>query len=383
MKIMFVSNASWTLFNYRLSLMRSLKSKGYDIVAVAPDDKYAKGISREFEFIPLNNLDRKSKNPIKDLKLFFVLYGIYKSAKPVLVLHYTVKPNIYGSLACRFLGIKSVASFLGLGYVFINNSVLTIFLKSILRFSLKYSAKVIFMNRDDLRLFKENKILKENGVVIPEGIDFSFFDSSSAGETADAAINLPAIESRGGGVRFLLIGRMLMDKGIQEFVAASKIVNQKYPDSYFELLGPLDSDNPSGISKQILQKWEEESSVKYLGETNDVRPYIARSNVIVLPSYREGSPRVLLEAMAMEKPIIATDSPGCRDIVEDGKNGFLVPIKDSRSLAAAMIKMIDMGSEKRSELGRHGKEKAKREYDDKIIIQSHLNLIADVLQTNI
>jgi len=351
--------------------MRALKSEGFEVVAVAPEDNFSKRfIEEDIRFIPIN-LKRGGRNPLTELILILKLYEIYKKEKPSLVIHYTIKPNIYGNIASRLAKTKSISVVTGLGSLFVSKSVLQEMVSFLYRFSFKFCDRVFFLNSDDRNYFINRGIVQPEKTVLikGEGIDTGYFSK-------EKCLNIPEEDNN---IVFLLISRMIRDKGIWEFVESARIVKRIYPSTNFWLLGPVDKENPSGITIETIRGWEEEGLVSYLGVADDVRPLICKSDVVVLPSYREGIPRSLLEAMSMEKPIITTDSIGCRDVVEDGKNGFLVPVKNPEALADAMIKMIEMTKEEREEMGKYGRNKVLREFDEKIIIRVYLEEIGKIL----
>lgn len=367
-KIIICLNTSWNIYNFRLNLARSLKKAGYDVVLVAPYDKYSEILKQEFEYhdIYMNN---KGTNPKEDLKTLVGFYKLYKKIKPDVVLNYTIKPNIYGNIACSLLGIKTINNISGLGTVFIKESFITKVVKSLYKYSLSKSSKVFFQNNDDKELFIINKLVQKNKCdLLPgSGIDTNKF--------------MPLEYEKSDNIfRFLLIARMLWDKGIGEYVAAAKIIKQKYQNVEFQLLGSLDVVNKRAISKEQMQSWVEEGLVTYLGVTDDVKEYIKKSDCIVLPSYyREGTPRTLLESASMEKPIITTKNVGCKDVVDDGINGYLCETKNVQDLADKMEKMLKLSKEQRDVMGKAGRDKIIREYDEKIVINKYLDAIRDIL----
>ena len=369
--IIISSNTSWSICNFRLNLIRTLKEKGYKVVIVAPYDKYADLLKEEFEYHDIF-INPKGTNPIEDLKTLWQYYRVYKRIKPQLAFHYTIKPNIYGTLAAKLNNTVSIAVTTGLGYAFINENIVSKIVKMMYKFSLKYAYQVWFLNRDDENIFIKNNIInKEKSFVLPgEGIDTTKFEPIK-------------IEKKDNTFRFLLIARMLWDKGIGEYVEAAKIVKQKYTNVEFLLLGPTGVDNPTAISKEQIQKWVDEGIVKYLGVTDDVRNEIAKADCIVLPSYREGTSRVLLESAAMTKPIITTNVPGCKEVVDDGVNGYLCKVKNAKDLADKMRKMINLSEEERIKMGKAGREKVINEFDEKIVINKYLRTIEEFFEKEV
>ena len=370
MKIVISANTSWYIYNFRLGLARALKEKGYEVIIVAPYDKYSDKLSKEFKYYDIF-INRKGINPIQDFKTFLMYYKIYKNIKPKVALHFTIKPNIYGTLACALLGIKSIVTITGLGYTFSNTSWITKLVKFLYKFALSKADKVFFQNKDDYELFiKENLVEKNKCEILPgSGVNTSIFSPMD-------------IKKDNENFRFLLIGRMLWDKGIGEYVEAAKLIKEKYSNVEFFLLGQIDDNYPKAISKTQIEKWEKEGIIKYLGVKENVKEEIAKADCIVLPSYREGIPRALLEAASMEKPIITTDVPGCREVVDDGINGFLCKPKDSKDLAKKMEKMLNLKEEERIKMGKKGREKVIKSFDEKIVIQKYLDAIKELLKTS-
>jgi glycosyltransferase involved in cell wall biosynthesis len=353
--------------------MRVLRKKGFEVVCIAPEDGFVEKFKDEgFRFIPLEYLRRESKGLFNNLLLIWELYKIYKEEKPDLIFHYTIKPNIFGNIASGIAGIRSISVVTGLGSFFVRKSVLQIVIKYLYKFSFIFTEKVFFLNTDDRDLFVKEGIIpsKKEVLVNGEGIDTDYFSPEFCKEYS---------KKRKDHLVFLLIARLLWDKGIGEFVESARKVKERYPEVEFWLLGPLDKANPTAVPSKTIKSWEEKGIIKYLGVVDDVRPLIHQSDVVILPSYREGIPRSLLEAISMGKPIITTDAPGCREVVEDGKNGFLVPVKDVEALTNAMIKFIELTEEERQEMGHYSREKAIREFDEKIIVKKYIEVIEEVL----
>jgi glycosyltransferase involved in cell wall biosynthesis len=306
---------------------------------------------------------------LEDFKTLIEFYKLYKKIKPDIILNFTIKPNIYSTLAGSFFNIKCVNNISGLGTLFINQNLATKIAKFLYKFSQKKAYKVFFQNKDDLNLFvKENLIDRNKCDLLPgSGVDIEKFKPLK-------------IKKKDNIFRFLLIARMLWDKGIGEYIEAARIIKQKYRDVEFLLLGAVGVDNPSAISLKQIKKWENEGIIKYLGVSDNVKLEIAKADCIVLPSfYREGVPRVLLEAAAMEKPIITTNNVGCKEVVDDGLNGFLCEVKNAKDLADKMEKMLNLSEKERIKMGKKGREKIIREFDEKIVIEKYLKVIKEVL----
>lgn len=354
-KIVIISHYSPSLINFRGDLIRAMVELGHEVVCLGPEAGFKQPLQElgaDFRQIPLR---RTGLNPLKDVKTLFSLRKVLKEIKPDIVFSYTVKPIVYGSIAAHMAGVRQMyAMITGLGYVFIGQTfkqrLLTQIVAFLYRRGLKYNQVVFFQNPDDLHLFVSKSIVPKTAkpvLVNGSGVNIEKF-----------AFAPPKLSP----VTFLLIARLIKDKGILEYVEAARLLKQKYPDARFQLLGPLDI-NPAAITQEQLERWTKEGIIEYLGKTNDVRPYIADASVFVLPSfYREGTPRSVLEAMSMGRPIITTDAPGCRETVIDGKNGFLVPVKDIDALKSAMEKFIQE-PDLISQMGKQSRIIAEEKYD--------------------
>jgi len=362
-KIVICLNTSWNIYNFRLNLARALKKAGYKVFLVAPYDKYSDILKQEFEYhnIYMNN---KGTNPIEDLKTLIEFYKLYKSIKPDIVLNYTIKPNIYGNIACRILNIKVINNISGLGTVFIKENIITKIVKRLYKYSLKKSSKVFFQNSDDKELFIINRLVEKNQCdLLPgSGIDTNKF--------------IPiAYNKEDETFRFLLIARMLWDKGIGEYVEAAKILKKKYKNIEFQLLGFLDSINKTAINEEQINSWIKDDLIVYLGSTDDVIEFIKKADCVVLPSYREGTPRTLLESASMAKPLITTNVAGCKEVVTDGINGFLCEVKNPKDLANKMEKMMNLNLDEKIAMGKAGREKMIKEFDESIVIDKYIENI--------
>ncbi|MEQ3636262.1 glycosyltransferase family 4 protein [Alcanivorax sp.] len=299
-------------------------------------------------------LERTGLNPVKDLSALLALRKLVGQIRADYVLGYTIKPVIYGTLAAWLGGVRHrFALITGLGYAFTGEAtglrkVLRLLIQKLYRFSLSRNRLVFFQNPDDEALFRQLKLLK---TAIPSRVV-----NGSGVDVAEYAVSpLPAAPA------FLLIARLLGDKGVREYAQAAALVKAQYPDAVFRLVGWID-DNPDAICQQELDEWVASGTVEFLGKLADVRPAIADSSVYVLPSYREGTPRTVLEAMAMGRAVITTDAPGCRETVVDGDNGYLVPVQDVTSLADAMIKLI-ASPDRVSTMGTRSRQIAEEKYD--------------------
>lgn len=352
-------------------MIRKLIGEGHEVMVMAPVDEYI-AYQRKLPGVvhyPLHQLRRDSINPIKDLQLTFELLQLYRAHKPDLIIHYTVKPNIYGGIAAKLAGIPSIAVVTGLGYAFIHNGFVKHTTKSLYRLSSRYHKKVIFENQDDRQLFIDERIVDEarSAAVKGCGVDLHYYAPSSQDKRQP------------GMTTFTFIGRLLYDKGIREFIRAARLVKETRPDVRFWIVGEIDRDNPSAIREADLLRWAKDETIEYHGAAQDVRPFILQSDCIVLPSYREGMSRVIMEAMAMERPVITTDTAGCREAVEDGSTGLLIPVRDVEALASAMRDFCDSSAAMQRQMGMRGRERAEALFDENHVAQDIYRILAEVL----
>ena len=369
-KVLISVNTAWNIANFRLGLVSALRAAGHEVVAVAPVDDSVDRIGQagcRFVALPMDN---KGTSPVRDAILTCRYFFLLRRERPDIFLGYTIKPNIYGSLAAHALGIPAINNISGLGTAFIKTGLLTRIVKALYRIALRKSAVVFFQNTDDRDLFAAGGLVRgDRARLLPgSGVDLARFQPAP-------------VENRDpGGLRFLLIARLLRDKGVMEFVEAARKVKAQAPDSRFQLLGFVDAQNRTAISRQEIDRWVGEGTVEYLGATDDVRPFISQADCVVLPSYREGTPRTLLEAAAMARPLIATDVPGCREVVEDGRNGFLCRVRDADDLAAKVSAFVALPQTRRNEMGRESRSKVEREFDEKIVVARYLEAIESSLK---
>ncbi|EJN8559624.1 glycosyltransferase family 4 protein [Vibrio alginolyticus] len=343
-----------SIVNFRGELVRRIGNLEYQVFALASDAD-----SKEIENIEklgakyINYpIFRNGLNPYHDILTLLSLIKILAKVQPKVVLSYTIKPIIWGGLAARFTNVKSFyAMITGLGYAFqkggVAKKLLNVLVKFLYRSALKKSKGVIFQNRDNMQVFIDEGIVPKEKcfLVNGSGVDLSHYNLSPLPSTP----------------HFLLIARLLGDKGIREYAQAAKLVKQKYPEAVFELVGPEDP-SPDGIKLDEVHQWTESGAIKYSGATTDVRPFIENCAIYVLPSYHEGMPRTVLEAMAMGRPILTTDVPGCRETVIDGENGWLVEKANAEQLAEKMIWFIE-NQDKWQEMGKSSHDMAYEKFD--------------------
>jgi len=364
--IVLVSNTSWSLYNFRLGLIRKFKSLGYEVVVVAPKDNFtSKLVAEGITYKPIY-LDNYGTNPINELRLVRQLSRIYKDVNADLIFHYTIKPNIYGSLASALSKKPSIIITTGLGHLFEFSNILvrwiTIFMY---RIAAWLSKEVWFLNDNDRDVFVYKKIVskKKAKVLHSEGIDTEWFAPK-------------ARKNHKGQIRFLFAGRLIWDKGVREYVEAARIIKQKYKGIKFEILGFIDQSNPNSVPYEYIEKWQREKIINFLGETTDIRYYLQKANCLIFPSfYREGVSRVLMEAAAMGTPIVTTNNVGCKDIVIDGKNGYLVDVKDINALVAAIEKFIELPNEDKDIMGNLGRKMVTDKFSENIILDQYITTV--------
>jgi glycosyltransferase involved in cell wall biosynthesis len=360
-------NASWNIINFRSGLIRALQGAGYRVAALAPPDAYSERFAElGVDYHPIE-MDKKGVSPLRDLQLLARYYTALRRIRPDVFLGYTAKPNVYGSLAAQALGIPVINNVSGLGTAFIRQGLLTRIVSTLYQIAFRRSATVFFQNDEDRGLFVDRGLVAAaKARLLPgSGIDLVRF--------------APASRTPDGNFRFLLVARLLWDKGVGEYVAAARLVRRELPDVRFGLLGFLDVENRTAVSRSEVDLWVAEGLIDYLGAADDVRPHIETADCVVLPSYREGLPRTLLEAAAMAKPLIATDVPGCRQVVDDGRNGFLCAVRDAQSLAGAMLRMARLAPAELGAMGAAGRLKMETEFDERIVIGHYLEAIGDAI----
>lgn len=356
-------NSAWNIANFRGGLVRELQADGWEVIAAAPVDEHVdrvRALGCRFVEMPIDNA---GTHPWRDIQLYRRYRNLMRIERPAVYLGFTIKPNVYGSLAAHSLGIPVINNIAGLGTAFIRQTWLTWVARSLYRHALRRSNRVLFQNEDDRRYFIDHGLVDKRRTdrVPGSGVDLLAF----------APQPLPARRA-GEPVRFLFVGRVLRDKGIVEYVEAARLLRKEGIAAEFSILGPLDAQNRTALSRREVDAWVDEGVIRYLGVTNDVRPHLATAHCIVLPSYREGVPRTLLEAASMARPLIATDAVGCRDAVDDGVNGYLVGIANSGDLAAKCMRFALLPEDAQVRMGQASRRKAEMEFDEAIVLSTYL-----------
>lgn len=355
---------AWHVLNYRSGLIQSLQTEGYQVAVLSPPGPEV-GRIRELgvEHYPVA-LSPRGLNPFADLGTLADYLGVLRRVRPMALLAFTAKPNIYGSIAARWCGIPTINNVSGLGLVFTRRDWLMRLVSGLYRVALRTSTKVFFQNRDDQALF-------EHMALVPKGRSRLL-----PGSGIDTARFAPATTPAPEPFVFLLAARLLWQKGIAEFVEAARRIRASRPDVRFRILGIIEPASSAAVSLEQLRHWEAEGIVDYLGAVDDVRPAFAEAHCIVLPSYyREGVPRVLLEASAMAIPVITTDMPGCREAVDDGETGLICEPRSLESLTNAMMRMLALDGEGRKAMGAAGRAKMEREFEETLVHRAYLDVL--------
>ncbi|NML46556.1 glycosyltransferase family 4 protein [Ramlibacter sp. G-1-2-2] len=378
MRIALFANTDWFMFNFNKSLAQALRAKGNEVILISPPGPYGEKLRQlGFRWVPAPMV-RRSLNPLRELALIIWLARLLKRERVQLLHGFTIKCAVYGSIAARFSGVDAqVNAVAGMGYVFTSNSVRARILRPLVRALLKFAliapnSRLILLNQDDQRMF----------------LDFGLADSNSIRVLPGAGINCqrfapPRLRSSNSRFRVLLPARMLWDKGIAEYVAAAGLVRgMGRTDIEFLLAGAPDTGNPAAVPEALLREWTESGVVCWLGHTDDMPALFASVDAVVLPSYREGLPTGLTEAAACELPIITTDVPGCREVVSDGVDGLLIPVKDPEAIARAVVRLRD-DADLRTRLAKSARQKAVALYDESVVIDKTLGIYGELFREQI
>ena len=365
--IAFVANTSWSIYKFRLYLIEQLVEKGFVVYVLAPRDSY----TTQFEHLPgltyleLGHFRGKNISPLEDILLYKELLQHYRTLQPEIIFHYTIKANIFGTLAAAKAGIPAISVVTGLGYAFAGSGFLKSAARILYRNALRNNREVWFLNEDDRHIFiKDRLVQKDRTFILPgEGVD------------ADSFYAAPFEPGKNDPVTFLLIGRIIRHKGIQEFVQAAGLLQQQGLAVRCQLLGVFDDNNRVAISREEVAEWERRGILTYLGHTDKVPPVIEQADCIVLPSYREGLPLSLLEGASMAKALIAADTPGCHTLIEEGVNGYLCREKDGADLARKMAAYYHLPAAAKRQMGIAGRDKVLKSFTRERIAGIYLDKI--------
>lgn len=371
--ILLVSNIFWTISTFRKYLIQELIAHDYQVICIGDIDNFSNDSVHILEALGAKciqiKINRKGLNPFEDILYIWRLYSTLKKIKPNLIINYTIKPVIYGSIVSWLLKIPSLAVLTGLGSSFLKQNFLTKFIHLLYKFALSKADKVFFLNQNDKKIFTDHQLCDVSKlIVVPgEGIDTDEFVPIKSEATAK--------------LRFILIARLLKDKGIYDYIAAIQQIykEKKLNNLEFLLAGPFDEGNPSAITPKQINEWENAGIIRYLGKTDHIQEFFALADVVILPSYREGLSRLLLEAAACEKPLIASKVPGCKELIHEGKNGFLCKPKDSSSLTNAIKKMCNLSYSERIQFGVESRRIVVREFGKDKVNAIYLQAIEEIL----
>lgn len=362
------ANSCWNLVNFRAPLLTGLQNAGYRLAAFAPLDGHADELRRAGIDVYPVPIARSGMNPITDARLLFRYWRMLRTLKPAAYCGFTIKPNVYGAIAARLAGIPAINNVTGLATPYLSEGLVWAVAERLYRFAFGRSRTVFYHNQEDLELMLERNVVRpDQGRVIPgSGVNLEQFCPDPG-------------DDRSQPLRFLFFGRLIRHKGIREFIEAARMLRRDMPDAQFQLLGNPDPGNPTSVGTEELQSWIADGIVEHLGEHRDVRPYIRQATVVVLPTYREGLSRALLEGAAMGKPLIGTDVAGSRDLIEDGVTGALCRPRDASSLASAMRELGRRSDADLRAMGMAGRRKAEREFGEDVVVQAYIEALGQAI----
>ncbi|WP_374622012.1 glycosyltransferase family 4 protein [Pandoraea sp.] len=365
--VLFCSNSFWSIHNFRGGPIRALLADGHPVHVVAPDDDYSPLLRAMGCTVHIMPMASKGRNPLQDIALLMRLYRLYRRVRPAVCFHYTIKPNIYGAMAAHWAGIPSVSITTGMGTVFINPSFITHVVRRLYRYAFRHTLENWLLNAADFDAMVSGGLVdaRKARLLPGEGVNLDHF----------ARAPWPKDD---GTFRFLLIARLLRDKGVLEFVEAARTLKASMPHVRFQLLGPANVENPTAISRAQVTAWEREGLVEYLGVTQEVRPFIAQAHCVVLPSYREGLSRTLIEASAMARPVITSDVHGCREVVSEGVTGWVVPAQNATALGERMKQVAGMPANDLAAIGGAGRAKVAQNFDERLVIAEYFRILGEV-----
>ena len=369
-KVLLISNHGGGFYNFKRELVSELLKLGYEVHFAVPPNEKLERLVMEGAVHHEISIDRRGINPVKDLDLINQFRRLIKGIKPDIILSHTIKPNIYASILARNQGIPYLNNITGLGSALQNNSKLAGLLRFLYRYALSDSSGIFFENEGNRRYFQQYNIGKEENYIVVSGagVNLDEFSPKYKIETDESG-------SQEKEIIFIFIGRIMKDKGIEEFLGAAEYIKRSNPATRFQIVGFYDEQEYSDKIDSLVKQ----NIIEFLGPSTDTRVEMSQADCIVLPSYHEGMSNVLLEGAAMGLPLITTDIHGCKEAVDDGKNGFLCKVKDTESLIDAMERFIALSAEERRQMGLHGREKMVKEFDRKLVIGQYIKVIQNVI----
>ena len=371
MKLVFCNNSLSGLYTFRRDVYLHFIKQGHEVIVIYPksiDELFYQNIvEKQCRCIPVDMFPN-SQNILLDFKLYKQLKAIYKKERPDMVFNYTIKPNIYSAFAARSLGIRTIDMMAGLGYVFNGLSINKILARALYRFGLNCADKVIVLNQDNYNTIV-NKYVHSDKLILFEG-----------GEGVNMK-EYPYKDNHFENIRFLMVARLLYDKGFQQFVDAAEIVKKKFPQVKFELLGGFSEDSPTGVKRSVLQEYVDKGIIDYLGVTNDVPSYVLRDGIVVVVAsyYMEGMNRALMEACSMGRPIITTNLPGRKEMVDDGITGYCIEPKNAQALADACMKFIELSEIDKVKMAKASYEKCKKQFDVVHVLEKYDDIVNELV----
>lgn len=362
-KVLMLGNHEIVIYNFRRELIERMIEEGYDVyvsLPYGPKVEHLKQMGCKFIDTQIN---RRNTNPIEDIKLFINYIKILKQVKPDVVLTYTVKPNVYGGIACRVTKTPYICNVTGLGSGYLNGGIVQNIVKNLSKLSFTRANRVFFQNTADMELLTKQNVVSNNSRLLPgSGVNLNNY-------------NVLPYPSEDEPINFNFVARVMKDKGIDEYLEAARIIKQKYKNTVFNVIGMIDQPH----YKEVLEKYEKEGIIKYHGFQVDMRPFIEKCNCTINPSYTEGMSNVLLESSACGRPIIASNIPGCREIIEEGINGYTFEVKNVNSLINKIEKFIKSNHEEKINMGILGRKKVEKEFDREIVVNTYVKEIKNIL----
>lgn len=364
MRIGILDNSSWGIYNFRLGLVKELQKNNHEVIAIAPNDEYVTYLQNEGVNCFSVDIEVNGINPLKDFLLIKSYYRIFKENKVDVILSYTIKPNIYGNYAAKFLGVNIINNVSGLGTLFIKKSKSTAIALFLYKVAFTGRNWVFFQNETDRNYLTSKSIVnkKKTSVIPGSGVNLSLFNNK---------------RTQNKGNTILFVGRLIGDKGIREFIQAAKILLISRDDLNFLIVGQFGYKNRTAINEKEYKSWSKIPQFTFLGKINEILEVYRQADIMVLPSYREGLSRSLLEACAMELPIVTTNVPGCREVVDKGVNGYLCEPRDATDLASKIKKIIDLPEKERLEMGKASRRNAEIKFDDRLVFEAYIDKIKD------
>lgn len=364
MKILILANFGMGLYKFRKELIAELLKRNYFVFISCPKDEYTNKLEVQGCHIINTKVDRRGTNPVSDFKLLLAYLKIIRKVKPDVVLTYTIKPNIYGSFACQIMKIPYINNITGLGSGYYKNSILRYLLSTMYKLSLKKSHRVFFQNKADMQTLISLNIITENYQLIPgSGVNLSEYKYKQYPNEKP--------------LTFIYVGRILKEKGIDEYLEAAKLIKEKYPKTRFDIVGFV--EDTQAHYNELLKTFQDNGYVNFYGPQKDVRPFVERAHCLIQPSHGgEGLSNVLLEASAIGRPIIASNIPGCREVIEEGKNGFTFEPKNVNSLVEKIEEFLSLSHEKRRQMGIYSRRKVEKEFNREIVTNIYLKVIENI-----